>query len=80
MGPVNLGNPDPVTMAKLADEIITLTNSTSSVIFQVLPEDDPMKREPDVTRARELINWNPKIDREEGLLKSIAYFKNEISL
>ena len=80
VGPVNLGNPDPVTMAKLADEIITLTNSTSSVIFQVLPEDDPMKREPDVTRARELINWNPKIDREEGLLKSIAYFKNEISL
>lgn len=80
VGPVNLGNPDPVTMAKLADEIISLTNSTSRVIFQVLPEDDPMKREPDVTRARELINWNPKIDREEGLLKSIAYFKNEIDL
>jgi UDP-glucuronate decarboxylase len=80
MGPVNLGNPDPVTMAKLAEEIISLTNSTSRVVFQALPADDPTQRVPDVTRARELINWTPKIDRREGLLRSIAYFKNELNL
>ncbi len=77
-GPVNLGNPEPVTMLALAKEIIALTNSKSQVVFRVLPQDDPMKREPDVTRARELINWNPKVNREQGLLRSIEYFRNEI--
>lgn len=77
-GPVNLGNPEPVTMLALAKEIIALTNSKSQVVFHVLPQDDPMKREPDVTRARELINWNPKVNREQGLLRSIEYFRNEI--
>jgi UDP-glucuronate decarboxylase len=77
-GPVNLGNPEPVTMLELAQEIITLTNSKSKVVFQDLPQDDPMMREPDVSRARELIDWNPKVKREEGLLKSIEYFCNVI--
>ena len=77
-GPMNLGNPEPVTIAELADEIITLTNSKSKVIYQNLPEDDPMQREPDVTRAIELINWNPVINRKEGLLKSIKYFREKI--
>ncbi len=77
-GPVNLGNPEPVTMLELAQEIITLTNSKSKVVFQDLPQDDPMMREPDISRARELINWNPKVKREEGLLKSIEYFSNVI--
>lgn len=80
IGPVNLGNPEPVTMLALAQEIISLTNSTSKVIFQELPQDDPMRREPDVTRARELINWNPRVNREEGLLKSIEYFRTKVSL
>ena len=77
-GPVNLGNPEPVTILALAEEIITLTNSKSEVVFHVLPQDDPMKREPDVSRARELINWSPKVNREQGLLRSIEYFRNKI--
>ena len=78
-GPVNLGNPEPVTMLELAQEIITLTNSKSKIVFQDLPQDDPMMREPDVSRARELINWNPKVKRKEGLLKSIEYFRAQIN-
>jgi UDP-glucuronate decarboxylase len=77
-GPVNLGNPEPVTMLELAQEIITLTNSKSKIVFQDLPQDDPMMREPDVSRARELINWNPKVKRKEGLLKSIECFRNQV--
>ena len=77
-GPVNLGNPEPVTMLELAQEIITLTNSKSKIVFQDLPQDDPMMREPDVSRARELIDWNPKVKRKEGLLKSIEYFRSQI--
>jgi UDP-glucuronate decarboxylase len=69
-GPVNLGNPEPVTMLELAQEIIILTNSKSKVVFQDLPQDDPMMREPDVSRAIELFNWNPKVKRKEGLQKS----------
>jgi nucleoside-diphosphate-sugar epimerase len=77
-GPVNLGNPEPVTMLELAQEIIALTNSKSKIVFQDLPQDDPMMREPDVSRARGLIDWNPKVNRKEGLLKSIEYFRSQI--
>ncbi len=77
-GPVNLGNPEPVTMLELAQEIIMLTNSKSKVVFQDLPQDDPMMREPDVSRAIELFNWNPKVKRKEGLQKSIDYFRNQV--
>jgi UDP-glucuronate decarboxylase len=77
-GPVNLGNPEPVTMLELAQEIIVLTNSKSKVVFQDLPQDDPMMREPDVSRAIELFNWNPKVKRKEGLQKSIDYFRNQL--
>ena len=77
-GPVNLGNPEPVTMLELAQEIIILTNSKSKVVFQDLPQDDPMMREPDVSRAIELFNWNPKVKRKEGLQKSIDYFRNQV--
>ncbi len=79
-GPINLGNPEPVTMLELAQEIIELTNSKSRVVFRDLPEDDPMMREPDVSRARQLINWNPKVKRKEGLQKSIDYFRNEVGV
>lgn len=77
-GPVNLGNPEPVTMLALAQEIITLTNSKSKIVFHDLPQDDPTRREPDVSLARELINWNPIVKRREGLLKSIDFFQKEI--
>ena len=66
-------------MLALAQEIISLTSSKSKVVFQDLPQDDPMRREPDITRARELINWDPRVNREEGLLKSIEYFRTQIS-
>jgi dTDP-glucose 4,6-dehydratase len=55
-----------------------LTNSKSKVVFQDLPQDDPMMREPDVSRAIELFNWNPKVKRKEGLQKSIDYFRNQV--
>ena len=74
--PVNLGNPTPTNMNQLATEIIELTKSKSRIIFHDLPSDDPLTREPDIGRAQELLDWNPKIDRRNGLLKTIEYFRS----
>jgi UDP-glucuronate decarboxylase len=79
-GPVNLGNPSPITMLDLAQEIISMTNSNSKVIFRPLPEDDPLTRQPDIQRATELLNWTPRVSRAEGLQKTIEYFSNLISV
>lgn len=73
-GPVNLGNPRPVSMFELAKEIIELTNSNSEVIFLDLPEDDPKQRVPDISKAKAILNWSPKVDRRSGLLETIGYF------
>ncbi len=73
-GPVNLGNPSPITMLQLAQEIISMTNSNSKVIYKPLPEDDPMTRQPDIQKATELLNWTPEVSRAEGLQKTIDYF------
>jgi len=73
--PVNLGNPQPITMNKLASEIIELVGSNSKVTFKLLPGDDPKDREPDITRAKELLNWEPTILRLDGLGKTIEYFR-----
>ena len=70
--PVNLGNPQPITMLELADEIIHLTGSSSTVSYLPLPEDDPLIREPDITRAAEVLNWSPRMERTEGLMATIA--------
>jgi len=70
--PVNLGNPQPITMLELADEIIHLTGSSSTVSYLPLPEDDPLIREPDITRATEVLNWSPRMERAEGLMATIA--------
>lgn len=75
IGPLNLGNPEPVSMLELAMEIKSLTKSQSEIIFKPLPEDDPLQREPDITLARTLIGWEPKISRQEGLRKAIDYFE-----
>jgi UDP-glucuronate decarboxylase len=75
IGPLNLGNPEPVTMLDLANEIKTLTNSSSQIIFKNLPKDDPTQREPDIGLAREIIGWEPVISRNEGLRKAVEYFK-----
>jgi UDP-glucuronate decarboxylase len=74
--PVNLGNPQPITMHQLADEIIKETNSGSKISYRELPGDDPKDREPDITRAKELLNWAPKTDRLAGLRKTIEYFRS----
>jgi len=73
--PINLGNPEPITMLGLAKEIIQLTESRSIIKHLALPSDDPLTREPDISRARKKLDWEPKIDRQSGLLKTIGYFQ-----
>ena len=76
--PVNIGNPDEVTVLELAKEIISMTGSKSRIVFQELPEDDPKTRQPDTSRAREILHWEAKVNRAEGLRKTIEYFKRQI--
>jgi UDP-glucuronate decarboxylase len=76
--PINLGNPVPTNMLALAQEILALTNSNSKIIFEHLPTDDPKKREPDITKAKELLGWEPKIPRIEGLKKTIEHLASKI--
>ncbi len=73
-GPVNIGNPGEFTILELAQKVIDLTNSKSKIVYMPLPEDDPLQRKPDITLAKEKLNWEPKINLEEGLNKTIAYF------
>ena len=76
--PVNLGNPNPTSMLELAREIITLTNSSSQIVFEELPKDDPKLRQPDISLARELLDWEPKVDRLDGLKKTIQYLTAKV--
>jgi dTDP-glucose 4,6-dehydratase len=78
--PVNIGNQDEVTMLQLAEEVIRLTGSKSRIVYKGLPADDPKVRQPDTTRARSLLNWEASVSREEGLKKTIAYFKSQMGL
>lgn len=73
--PVNLGNPEEVTILEFAREIIELTGGKSEIVFRPLPQDDPKVRRPDITRARQLLGWEPKISRREGLRRTLAYFR-----
>lgn len=77
--PVNIGNPEELTILDLANEIITLTGSSSKIRFEALPEDDPKRRRPDITLAMNTLNWTPKVSLQEGLVKSISYFKTLFS-
>lgn len=72
--PVNLGNPAEITIDQFAKEIIELTNTTQKVVYSSLPVDDPKQRRPDITKATSLLNWNPAIDRKEGLNRTYSYF------
>ena len=74
--PVNLGNPDEITISQFADEIIKLTGSDQKVVYKPLPVDDPMQRQPDITKAREILNWEPKVSRHQGLEITYNYFKS----
>ncbi|PIU18082.1 MAG: NAD-dependent dehydratase [Elusimicrobia bacterium CG08_land_8_20_14_0_20_59_10] len=76
--PVNIGNPHEITLLELADSIKRLTRSRSRIVFKPLPEDDPKVRRPDITRARKLLKWQPKVGLEEGLKKTITYFKTRL--
>lgn len=75
-GPVNLGNPIEYTIKELADLVLRLTGSKSRIIYKKLPPDDPVRRRPDITKAREMFGFNPRVGIEEGLEKTIDYFKN----
>jgi dTDP-glucose 4,6-dehydratase len=76
--PVNIGNPSEITIKQFAEEIIKLTGSKSKIIYKTLPQDDPKLRRPDITKAQKLLDWEPKVDREEGLKKTIEYFKKKL--
>ena len=76
IGPINLGNPTEFTILDLAKLVIKYTNSNSKIVFKDLPSDDPKQRKPDISKAKKLLNWEPKIDLETGLLKTIEYFKS----
>ncbi|MBF0540500.1 MAG: SDR family oxidoreductase [Nitrospirae bacterium] len=73
-GPINLGNPDEISILYLAEKLINMTNSKSKIVFEKLPQDDPTRRKPDITKAKQYLNWQPKISLENGLLKAIDYF------
>ena len=76
--PVNIGNPDEIPMLQLAKEIIEITGSKSRIVFRELPEDDPKIRQPDITRAKRDLGWQAKVNRLEGLKKTLAYFRTKI--
>lgn len=77
-GPINLGNPGEFTMLELAEKIIYLTGSRSQLVFQPLPQDDPRQRQPDITLARQTLEWEPQVSLEDGLKETIAYFRKII--
>jgi UDP-glucuronate decarboxylase len=75
VGPINIGNPSEFTILELASTIIELTNSTSKIVHKPLPHDDPRQRRPQIELAASLLNWVPKVDLREGLVKTISYFE-----
>jgi dTDP-glucose 4,6-dehydratase len=74
--PVNIGNPSEITIGEFAEEIIKLTGTDQKVIYKPLPQDDPKQRQPDITKARELLGWEPKVSRQEGLRITYDYFRS----
>jgi len=74
--PVNIGNPDEITIKDFAEEIIKLTGTTQKIVYHDLPENDPLQRQPDTTKAKELLGWEAKVSRSEGMKITYEYFKN----
>jgi nucleoside-diphosphate-sugar epimerase len=77
--PVNLGNPDEQPMIALAERIIRLAGSSSELTFEPLPENDPVRRKPDITRAREILGWSPRVSIDVGLGRTIAFFHSRLT-
>lgn len=76
--PVNIGNPVEISLKDFAEEVISLTGSKSKIIYEPLPQDDPKQRKPNITKAKDLLSWEPKVDRSEGLKRTLEYFKKHI--
>ena len=76
--PINIGNPREMTIEEIATTIIRMTGSKSKIVYKPLPTDDPKQRRPDITRARTLLKWEPKVDLDEGLVKTIDYFRRKV--
>lgn len=76
--PVNIGNPEEITVKQIAEEIIQITNSSSKIIYNPLPVDDPQVRQPDISKAKHILGWEPKVQRIDGLKKTMEYFRNKI--
>jgi dTDP-glucose 4,6-dehydratase len=74
--PVNIGNPDEISILDFAKEIIKLTGTDQKIVFKPLPKNDPLQRKPDITKAREIFGWQPKIGRKEGMQRTYDYFKS----
>jgi UDP-glucuronate decarboxylase len=79
-GPINIGNPGEFTIIELAEKILKKTNSKSKLVYEPLPSDDPVQRQPDITKAKEILNWEPKINLDKGLNKTIAYFRQLLNI
>jgi len=77
--PVNIGNPREMTIKEIAETIVKMTGATSRIIYKPLPTDDPKQRRPDITRARTLLHWEPKVALEEGLVKTVEYFRTKVA-
>ncbi len=77
--PVNVGNPDEVSIKAFAEEVVALTGSASTITYEPLPADDPQVRQPDITRAREVLGWSPRVDRADGLRRTLDYFRQAVA-
>ena len=77
--PVNIGNPREMTMLQFAETVKAVVGGNSKIVFRPLPQDDPKQRQPDITRARKLLGWEPKVSLEEGLANTIAYFTPKLA-
>ncbi|MEJ5262509.1 MAG: UDP-glucuronic acid decarboxylase family protein [Ignavibacterium sp.] len=77
--PVNIGNPDEITIKQFAEEVLALTGSKSKIAYHPLPEDDPKVRQPDISKAKEILGWEPKVSRTEGIKRTLEYFKKIIN-
>merc|ERR1711978_863278 len=79
IGPINIGNPNEYTILELAQTIQRIVNPANKISFKPLPSDDPKKRQPDISKAKSVLGWQPKVELEEGLTKTISYFKELIA-
>ena len=76
--PVNIGNPVEITLKEFAEEVVALVGNDVKIVYEPLPQDDPKQRKPDITKAKDILDWEPKIDRKEGLKRTLEYFKEHI--